>query len=1034
MLKWYISKPHFIFSILIAFTFMGIIGFFSMPRDLFPPADRPQIAVVVQEPGATAKYIADHTASVIERQLYTISGIRRVYSTSNDGFCTVTAEFHYSKPLAEAKTDVANALSKVQNLLPKDILPPQIYEITSYTPPVMVLTVSPKKDSHLSLEDVRYIAENQIKNEILRTNAVANVDVFGGYTKEVHIQIDNAKLSSYGLSPQDVINAIQKSNNDTPLGIMINKDTQNTFILKTEAKSLDELKNIQITKDVKLSDVAKVEFGIKPPTAMYQGNGKEGIALAIQRPYGGAVLSTISAVEEVLPKIKAQFPQLNIDISDTQKELVKLSNENMLEALRDAIIFTSLVIFLFLANLRMTIIAGLSIPFVYLATIAFMWLFGIGFNTVSLTGVILALGMLVDDAIVILENIERHLFELKKSPVEAAIDGTKEVMLVVFGGTVATAAVIFPMLFVGDFPEKIFRPLAGTLLIAIFVSYVVSITLIPILAIKFLKNADKKSVWELKINQLMLAWLNPLKNIYIDWIKTLIHKKKIRPLAVMPLVMLFVISLKLIPFTGRDLMPPMDTGIVKANVAFNSNTSIWQVNQEVKKIQDYIYSLGNVKRVSVAIGTEPGVLTISGGTPQTASFTITFVNRFERKETIWQLEDKIRDYIHTLPNIKYADVYDYGATALSSIKANLDTTLYSDNLEALNKTGNAILEIANNTPGLKSASKSWDMDKIEYEFKIDKQKTALYNTTPYDVAVQVSAGLQGQISSVLTIPNETGFLIRVILSPEQRSYIDQFKSYLIKTPKGFVPLEALGEFTQKAEPTIITRQALDYTQDIYGYRGTNAISHIMENFQKEFEKYAKNHPGFPLPNIKIEQTGDIQQMMDSMGRMFKAILIGLVILYLVLAAVFKSWKDPVAIMLAIPLSIIGGSWSLLIADKHMCLPAIMGFILLAGIIVKNSILIIEFIKTYREKGYSKEEAILESVNIRTRPVMMTAFGTAVGMIPIALEWAIGLERLSPLAVVAIGGLIVGTFLSLVYVPFFYYLIDRGEKNEKTANT
>jgi multidrug efflux pump subunit AcrB len=191
----------------------------------------------------------------------------------------------------------------------------------------MVLTVSPKKDSHLSLEDVRYIAENQIKNEILRTNAVANVDVFGGYTKEVHIQIDNAKLSSYGLSPQDVINVIQKSNNDMPLGIMINKDTQNMFILKTEAKSLDELKNIQIIKDVKLSDVAKVEFGIKPPTAMYQGNGKEGIALAIQRPYGGAVLSIISAVEEVLPKIKAQFPQLDIDISDTQKELVKLSNE-----------------------------------------------------------------------------------------------------------------------------------------------------------------------------------------------------------------------------------------------------------------------------------------------------------------------------------------------------------------------------------------------------------------------------------------------------------------------------------------------------------------------------------------------------------------------------------------------------------------------------------------------------------------------------------------------------------------------------------
>jgi len=487
---------------------------------------------------------------------------------------------------------------------------------------------------------------------------------------------------------------------------------------------------------------------------------------------------------------------------------------------------------------------------------------------------------------------------------------------------------------------------------------------------------------------------------------------------------LLIISIRIIPFTGRDLMPPMDTGIAKANITFNSDTSIWQVNNELKNIEQYIYSLGHVKSISTAIGTQPGVFTVSAGTPQMANITVNFVNRFDRKESLWQLEDKIRSYIHTLPNVKYVDVFDYGATALSSIKANLDTTLYSDNIESLNKAGNGILNILNNTKGVKSASKSWDMDKIEYEFKIDKEKTAFYDTTPYDVAMQVSAGLQGQVASIFTVPNETGFLIRVILPSQQRNYIEQFKSYLIKTPKGFVPLEALGNFSQKAEPTVITREALDYTQDIYGYRSTHAVSHIMDNFNKEFQSYLHTHKNFILPNVKSEQTGDIQTMADSMSKMAKAILIGLVLLYLVLVAVFRSWTDPLAIMVAIPLSIIGGSWSLLISDKHMCLPAIMGFVLLAGIIVKNSILIIEFIKTYREKGYTKEEAILESVNIRTRPIMMTAFGTAVGMIPIALQWAIGLERLSPLATVAIGGLIVGTFLSLVYVPFFYYIITK----------
>ena len=1027
MTKYFISRPHLVFAVLIGLSALGVVGFFRIPRDLFPPADRPQVSVVTVEPGASARYVADHVSAIIERQLYTINGIRRVYSTSNDGFSIVTAEFEYSKPVAEAKTDAANALTKIQNLLPSDIQTPSVYEITSYTPPVIVLALAPKPGSKLGLADLRYMAENYIKPELLKAGSVSNVDVFGGFQKEIDIFVDNAKLAGLRLTAQDVAAALKLGNKDMPMGIVMNQANQNVFRLLTEASDLSQVGDISITPSVKLKDVAVVSYGIKDPTSLYRGNGEQGIALAVQRPYGGAVLDTINSVNKLLPELRKRFPQLEIRTTDSQEELVKLSNSNMIDALRDAIIFTSLVIFIFLADLPLTVIAGLSIPFVYLATIGIMWLLGIGFNIVSLTGIILALGMLVDDAIVILENIKRHHQELGKSPERAAIDGTEEVMLVVFGGTLATAVIMLPLLFVGDFPEKIFRPLAGTLMIAVLVSYAVSITFIPIVAKRFM--GIKGFRFEGRLNEWMEKILAPLKVFYINLNRFMMEHRALRLAFILPLFMFFAFSMrKILPLEGRDLMPPMDTGIAKVKVTLASNTSIWKVNERAAELEKYIYSLGDIQSVSTAIGTEPGVFTVAGGTPYQLLMTVHFVNRFERKRDIWTLEGKIRDFARGLPGVKYADAYDYGATAFSSIVANVDATLFGSSIKDLDSAGKDVMGAMAATKGLKSYSRSWDTDSLETDFRIDKNKCALYGVTPAGVAGQVAQGLTGAVSSVLTIPNETGLMIKVIEKANLRDRVGKFGSYLVATPRGFVPLAAMGDFVDSTEPTVITRQGMQYSLDVYGYRSTFPITHIMESFDAAMKKVK-------LPDgVTLKQTGDIDTMMNAMLRMGMAIAMGIVILYLVMVPLFGSWKSPVAIIIAIPLGAIGGAWSLLLADKHACLPAIMGFVLLGSIIVKNSILLIDFIQTYEREGKDLKTAIYDSITVRTRPILMTAFGTAVGMVPIALEWAIGLERLSPLAIVSIGGLIFGTFLTLVYVPYFYYLmaskkeIEGGVKN------
>ncbi len=1024
LVSFVLKRPHFILSVIFALTILGIIGFFNIKQKLFPDVDRPQIAVVVIQHGASAQDMADNVAAPIERRLYTIDQVRRVYSTSKDEVSVITAEFEYTKDLGEAATDVTNELSKIKAQLPKNIEEPQIYKISSATPPVIVLSVYPK-DKSLDLADVRQIAENQIKDEILKLKPVANVDVFGGYKKEVFIEIDKDKLNEYNLSLPLVLAKIRKTNADLPIGFVINKEGE--FLLKSNNKAfkLDQLKNIQITKDIKLSDIAKIKYAYYDNNSLYYGNGKPAIALAVQRPITGDALKTIDTVKSIIPKLQAQFPNLGFEVSDSQEKIIRLSNLNMFEALRDAIIMTAIVIFFFLANIRQMIIAGLSIPFVYGITIAMMWLIGMEFNIVTLTAIILALGMLIDDAVVVLENIERHLYELKEPVKEAVINGTREVVFAVLAGTIATSVVLIPLLFVGDYPQHIFRPLAGTLLIAVIVSYFVSITFIPLVSPYLLKKNNSKNKIELITYKISEFFLKPLKNFYVSAVALVFRKKFVAVPYFVFIIAMFVISLRLIiPTVGKEIMPPMDTGIVKGSIVTDSNLSINQVENIVKKISDILKNDKRVEMVSIAVGSEPGVLTMGKGkSPQSISLTIHYIDRFHRKEDIWSIERNLSKKIWEIPDLKYVDIFDYGATPLSNIRANLDVMISGNNLRILDKIAEKLKEKVYEVKGLKSVSRTWDYDKITYDLKINDKLASFYELTPLDIAVQLGAKIRGNIVSLYNVPNETGLKVRVVFNKENRNSLIDLNSYYINTPKGKIPLSAVAKYEKRIEPTVITREGLNYTVDVLAYREKAAISHIMENFKHVMEKSGGKLP----PGYEISQEGDVKQMMDAMMRMLKAIGIGIILLFFALAPPFRSFGAPIAVIFAIPLAMIGAAWSILAMGYHQSMPGLMGIILLAGIITKNSILLIDFINQALDKGKDIETAILESIKVRTRPVLMTAFGTSVGMIPIAFGWALGLERLAPLGTVAIGGLIVGTFLTLIYVPLLYYFIYKFSK-------
>ena len=1011
-----LKRPYAILSLLGIFLFLGVYGYNSIDRKLFPDSNRPEIAIVIVEPGASAKDIASNIAVPIEKELYTLDKIRRVYSTTIDEVTVIRAEFEYGKDIDSAATDVTNVISTVKSKLPSDIQEPQIHKITAATPPIITIGISSK---HIPLEDIREIAKNEIQNTLLQVKGVANVDLFGGYEKEVEVIADKNKLERYGLSLGDVLAALLKNNKDYAIGFIDSRKGRFLFKSQGKRKSLDSLKELPIMKNIRLKDVARVYFTHYNNNSLYYGNGKPAIALAIQRSIDADVIKTIENIENELIKLKAKYPELVFEITDTQKDTIVQSTANMFESLRDAIIMSSIVAFLFLASFRQVLVVLFTIPVVYASTIAMMYLFDIEFSVVTLTAIILALGLLLDDAVVVMENIERHYKELNKPINQAVLEGTKEILFADLTGTITTMAALFPILFVGDYPQTIFRPLVSTLLIALAASYIISITTVPLFSLKFLAI---KAPWLLKTEALFAritdGFNNLAKNFFVKATRMALEDKKTAFLYFASLLALFFVSVRIVmPLVGQELMPPMDTGIIKINITTDPNLTIFDSEKIVQQVNDIIYKSSRVLRVSASVGSEPGVLSIGSGSGiDTISITATYVNRFERKQSIWDIERKLRERIQEIPNIKYFTVSDYGATAMASIRANMDVMLLGTNLEKLQTASDQMLKVLENTKGLVNVAKTWDIDKTVYKLVIDEQKANLYGIDSKTITEQLGLLLKGAPSARYPVQNAEDMTIRLWSNAEQRDTTNILKTTLINTPKGRVPLITFARFKKELEPGKITREGLQYSVNVYGFREKAAISHIMDNFNKAFKKTT-------LPQgITIKQAGDIAQFKNSASRMVKAVGIGVLLIFFTLVPMFNSVRAPLLIIFSIPLTIVGSSWILLLMNYHTSMPAMMGFILLSGIIVNNAILLIEFALLEIKKGLCAKDAILESINIRTRPVLMTAFATTAGMLPVALGWAIGLERLAPLGAVAIGGLMVGTFLTLVFIPVVFVWI------------
>ena len=1016
-----LGRPHAIVALAALVVIAGIAAYITMPMNLFPDTNRPMISVVTQWPGAEASDVEQDVTHPIETQLSAIDGVRRVTSVSRDHVSAVTVEFEYGNDIDIAATKVLTELKRIESGLPSGARAPVIFRITTAAQPVTVLALTPSKDSGLDLGDVRRIADNQLRSRLLRIPGVAEVEVFGAHERQVQANLDRSALVSHHLDIPTVASAIAASNLTAPEGLVHRDGYRFLLMLNSLAHNPQQIADIQVPVSggsfVRVGDLGEVAWGEADPSSIYRGNGQTAIAVSLLRGEKGYVATVARTIDDQIPVVRAEFPMLDIAQTDGQLRLIDLTVDNMLGALRDAVIMTVLVILLFLADTRGAFITALSLPFTYLLTFLVMKLIGYEFDMVTLTGIIVAVGLLADDAIVVIENIERRMREHGETGMAVAAHGTQEVMLAVLSGTVANIVVLLPIVFIGGYVQTVLRPLSVTLSIALAASFVVSITIIPLLTPWIIKPGARDPLRK-PLLYFDTYVLRPLKRFYAAAVNWALDRPK-RVLFVA--LLLTVVSLRQMPVVGRELMPLMDTGITQVSFEAQPDTDAADMKRIARETDTAIRAAIKPQwliSISTVVGAEPQDKSFGAArTFQQGMATVNLVDRFHRDETVLQINHDIQRRVRAIPGVINANAVVYGATPLSSIRGTVDLMVTGPDWEVLDKIADELQQRLQKVGGLSGFERNWQGDAKRLQLDVETAKALSYGLTPAAIARQVAAQVNGISGGSLRVPSENSVPVWVRLRDDERSGPAAIAALNLTTPNGMiVPLAQVASVTTVYAPTTFTHQNLQRTVDVIGYRRAISITAVGAHVAEAIE-------GLQLPRgYTISDEGENKEMAVSFTRLLQSLALGIVLVAVVLVISFRSFVSPIAILATLPLAVIGAIWALLIADKHSSMAAFMGMILLMGIVVKNGILLVDFAQEALARGVPLRDAILQAVDLRTRPILMTATAAAVGMLPVALEWAVGLERLSPLAVEAIGGLFAGTFLTLLIVPVLLYML------------
>lgn len=1038
---WSIEHPYTIFAFYLAMVILAFVAIgFYMPKRLMPYVQSPMIGVVSMQPGLSAEEMETYISKPIEERMVDIRGVRFIRSTSQEGFSMVSLEFPYGTDMKRALVETQALMNVVQADLPvtgANLKPSWVLFIDPLNLPVLTFNLTAPGWDPVRL---RELADNQVTNRLKKIPDVWSIYAFGGYKRQLQVLVDRNKLAGFGLSILDLRDALDRQNVAKPAGRLTYKDGESIARIDTLAQGVSQVEDYPLKsigdRIIYVKDVARVIDTFWEKRAAYHhvhsGKVEPGIEVSvIQTPEASSPV-VIQGIKKEIAALEKDYPGIHFEISYDNSHFVGILMRNMLEELGTAIILTGIAVLLFLGEWRATLISMITIPISLAMAVLALIPMGMTLDSSTLVGLLLSIGRLVDDSIIDIHAIERHL-RMGKKPKNATIDGITEVRLAVAASTLVLILALAPLLFCGGIVQQMFVGLVWPIIFGLLASFLVSLTLTAVLAEKFLRakpspGEETNEVWPtkwLRINVLepfdhMLVKLEDSYGRLVAWMLKHRFVNMARILATI------VIGFTFYNFIGSEMMPLADVGQAYGVLEVSPGLSFDETEAITTRVEKLMLKHPEIEHVSTEIGTDPGGTYFNGYNMPGVNFStfmITLRDKDERKQTIWDVIDSVQtEATSTIPGIRRLQIKEMGSDVMASSQAPISILVTGPDMSILSRLAEQTARIGKETFGMHQVSTDWSLSKPDWEIKVDPRRAQELGLTPTQIADQAYYSITGALTNeYYRLPNIRQRTILVRYDEPQRRNQADLLLMTITTPDGKqVPLKSIANLEYREAPTVISHDQMRRAITVMGYYRKGeppSMDVAMEVMMKAMAQL--NWP----PGYTIEIRGDMTQMMDAFGRLLMGLQLALLFIFLVLVAQFRGFLQPLQMVFSLPLELSGVFFALWLAHQAFSSVSIMAVIILTGMDITTAILLIDQILRHRHSGMPRDEAIIKACPERLRPILMTSVITIIVMLPVSIAPKTGMDAYSPLGTVVVGGLIVGTILSLLDIPIMHAYID-----------
>jgi len=1011
-----IKRPIGISMIFALIVVLGIFSFFRIGVELLPEVDSPYISVIVSYPGASTESVEQQVTKPIEDVLSSISHFKQVRSATRPGRAEIFVELDSNADADLVAIEATKKVSSIRKELPDDIDEPVVIKRSSDEYPIMEIAVTAPFDA----SDIYSMAENTFSERLQQAAGVADIELSGGREKEIAVDVDKERLNYYGLTLKDIIQAIKDENVLVSSGSVYSDVKQTTVRLNAQYLSAEEIGTIQIKAAnglyIELQDVATVQARDKRAVTYSRVDGNDAVAIEVYKASGANIVDAADSVLLQLEKLKIEYPDYIFTVVYDQSDFVRNSLKNTFYTLMEGLFTTGLVLYLFLRGWKSSAAVMIAIPVSLIATFFLMYLSGFTFNMMSLMGMALCIGILVDDSIVVLENIHRYIDEGYPAD-EAAELGRNEIGMAAIAMTLCDIVVFLPIAFMESSTGQFFKQFGLTIVFATLMSLIVSFTLTPMMASKFYARGiklPKGKIWDF----LDKAEINTIVTYEKILKKCLLHPKKV----LVTVGIFFIVAVLLVPMgiVGSEYMPRTDESAIQVNIELPIGYNAEQTNEVLLLFDDYLLNIPEIEHHLSNVTT----------TESNGKISISLYNRRERSKDVWQIADDIRTFAKTnLGDVKVrVNEIQSSVTGVSGgktlVRSPIQIELKGSDMSLLIKESDKVQKIFQETAGIKDIKSSYTEGVPELKVTADRDKLKFYGTTLANVIKSFSAAVSGKNADVLANdPNNRGHDtdITVKFSGSDGFFINDIKSIPVPAENGNVYLGDIANVEESIGPITIRRVNKERIINIQSNLTDRPLNEVLQELKSKLEQSDLQ--------CTYEFTGQATSMNDSFKEMAMALSMSLLLIYLLLAVLYESIFTPLIRMFSLPLGIIGAIVCLLLTGNTINLYSLIGILVMDGLVAKNGTLLLDYTLTLMHQGKNALEAVIEAGKVRLKPIFMTALTMVVGMLPTALAMTEGSETRVSMAWVIIGGMITSTVFTLIVIPIIFLWIQKHYPNK-----